>query len=284
MKKVLKMLTVAVLGLVAVIFCVAAFGRFAPKGVANVSVGGWQLRSQIWSGTIRVVGDVVFAPWLKLTVEPGAQVLFDKKLDVQPGNWTKHADAYIKDHDDPTGREGYSKSHFELTGKILAIGTKDRPIIFTSAQAKPEYADWDQIVALGGSRFEYIELAYGHNGLNLSGKNVTIKNSKIHDSLWSCVDIFATGNTIENNEIYHCWHQAVGVKVAGANSVKNNFIHDAQLSVNCENGAKPTIENNRFEAAPINPDCPKGINDNENPRRPDTAGGMYNGQLIYPSR
>lgn len=283
MKKWLKIILLVGIALLLTAFLIVMGGKFWPKSLHGASIKGVQLRSQIWSGTIQITDDVIFPPWLKVTIEPGTKILFDKKPDIEGTGWTKYADAYIKDHNDPTGREGYGQSHFELAGKVSAIGTKDRPIIFTSAQAKPEYADWDQLVALRGSRFEYIELSYAHNGLNINGDNVTVKNSQIHDSLWSCVDIFSTDNVIENNKIYHCWHQGIGVKVVGKNTIKNNVIHDAQLSVNCENRANPILTTNSFEAAPMNPDCPQGTNNTETNRRADTAGGTYDGQLIYPA-
>lgn len=110
-----------------------------------------------------------------------------------------------------------------------------------------------------------------------------VSNSRVHDSLWSCVDVFSTGNKVVNNEIYHCWHQAVGVKVLGPNEILNNTIHDAQLGVNCEHGANPTIMANRFEAAPVGADCPAGVGNTETARAADVAGGTYGGQLVYPA-
>lgn len=267
----------------AALLAAAVFASTATS-VADASISGIQLRSQVWEGTIRIVEDTYFAPWATLRIKPGTKVLFEKRHDVEGTEWTKYADEFIRKHGDPTGREGYGKTHYTLSGKISALGTKDSPIIFTSAQAKPEYADWDQLVLLGGSRLEYVELAYAHNGANIDGDGVVIRNSKLHDSLWSCIDIFSTDNLIENNEVYHCWHQGIGVKKAGANLIRNNYVHDAQLSVNCEYGAKPTISGNRFRAAPLNPDCGEGSGNKEEPGEPDTIGGTYNGALIYPAK
>lgn len=255
-----------------------------PSKKSNTDVAGYQLRPQIWSGNITVTGDIIFAPWAKLNIEPGTKVEFEKSQEIVNTSWTKWADAYIKDHNDPTGREGYNQSHFEITGKIIAKGTSQKPILFTSAQTPLEYADWDQLVLFSGSILDNVELSYAHNGINIDGDNVTVKNSKIHDSLWSCVDVYGDNNIVENNDIFHCWHQAIGVKkVKQSNIIKNNRIRDAQLSVNCEFGATPIIEGNTIQAAPINPDCGNGIGNTilDSPR--DTAGGTYGGKLIYPS-
>lgn len=264
---------------------------FLPAKISNAKVSGFHLRPEHWSGTITIVGDTSFAPWVTLTIAPGTKILFEKNPDRADTDWTKFADAYIKDHHDPTGRIGYNQSHFDLVARIKAIGTKQQPIMFSSAQTKPEYADWDQLVLFGGSVLDYVEVAYAHNGVYVGndaalfsgGKVVAISNSTIHDSLWSCIDIWSADATIKNNTVYHCWHQAIGVKGNGLNRIEGNTIHDAQLSINCESGAKPTLIGNRFEAAPMSADCPAGDNNRIIGRPADTPGGTYSGKLIYPS-
>ena len=250
----------------------------------NTSISGIQLFNKEWRGTIHITGDVYFLPWNQLTITPGTKIFFEKEPDLKNTEWISHADAYIKDHNDPTVKEGYSKTHYELYGQIIARGTPEKPIIFTSAQSQPEYADWDELIVASDSILDYVELSYAHNGINLQGNNIHITNSKIHDSLWSCIDIFSTSNKIEHNEIYHCWHQAIGVKVKGVNTIENNFIHNAQLSINCEFDANPSIRKNTFQSAPLNPDCPKSENNIEKAGNYDTLGGTYAGNLIYPAQ
>lgn len=240
---------------------------------------------ETWSGEVHIENDTLFVPWVTLTISPGTKILFKKgqALDLEKTPWTKFADFYIKSHNDPTGRKGYGQSHFELIGKIKAIGTKEKPIIFTSSEKNPEYADWDQIVLFGGSEMSNVEVSYTHNGVLLDGNNIKITDSKIHDSLWSCVDIFSSNNTIKNNEIYHCWHQGVGVKTRGQNLIEGNNIHDAWLSVNCEYGANPTIRKNKIRAAPIAQECKTENNNTIIEAIPDVPGGTYMDKLIYPS-
>src|SRR3990167_5474955 len=169
-------------------------------------------------------------------------------------------------------------------GKIIAKGTAAEKIIFTSAQDKPEYADWDELTLFHGSRLEYVEVAYAHNAVNVSQSDIQITNSTIHDSLWSCVDIYSKDILVEDNQIYHCWHQAVGTKKVSLNTIiRRNFIHDAQVGVNCENGSKPTIVDNKLTAAPIGEECGSGSNNEIIEQPADTIGGTYAGQLIYPS-
>lgn len=279
-------------GLVALLLGVLVWFFSPPQKVADTAVSGMKFRSQVWSGTVRITGDVLFLPTRTLTIKPGTRVLFEKGNDLPNTPWTKFADAYIKDHDDPTGRGGYGKSHFDLYGKILARGLPERPIVFSSGQADPEYADWDQLVLASGSVLDYVEVAYAHNGVNINGRNIRVTNSAIHDSLWSCVDIFSFGTTLENNDIFHCWHQAIGIKTRSAslqiNTIQNNSIHDAWLGLNCEGSATPVVTKNTFAGASVDQNCfakDPGLRANNSieERQADVPGGTYGGRLIYPA-
>jgi len=276
--------------LIALLICFFVMINLPPKEMTDSSISGFQFRSQTWSGNIRITEDTTFLPWTTLTVLPGTKVLFERtnqdnmnQDNINETDWTEWADDFIKSHNDPTGKKGYLRTHYFLYGKINATGTEDATIIFTSAQSMPEYADWDQLILIDGSILDNVEVSFSHNGVNVNGNNLYIGNSKIHDSLWSCVDIFSTGNTIENNEIYHCWHQGIGVKVKGPNTIKNNYVHDSQLSVNCENNANPTIEDSRFVAAPLSPGCKQASNNTNIERSRNVKGGTYDGILIYPA-
>jgi hypothetical protein len=282
-----KRLAIGLGSLVAVIFGVlAALYAGTPSSLQDTTAAGIVIRSQTWSGTITITGDVYFAPWATLIITPGAAVRFEKRtdVDIEATGWTKWADEYIKDNDDPTGRDGYKQAHFHIHGRIVAIGTAAEPIVFTSAQAEPEYADWDQLSLAGGSVLDYVRVSYAHNGVTINGSNVQVTNSVIHDSLWSCVDVFATGVRVSRNEIYHCWHQAVGTKVTGEIVIEDNDIQDANLGVNCEYGSRPTLVNNRFAAAPVSPDCGQGTGNSIEERPADSDGGTFGGRLIYPAQ
>lgn len=128
-----------------------------------------------------------------------------------------------------------------------------------------------------------MEVAYSQTGACLNGGSSTVRNSKFHDSLWTCLDVWSTGNLVENNEAYHCWHQAIGFKVIGENVARNNYVHDAWTGFNCENGALPTLENNTAKAAGTSPACGKNAGVTTEPGTCDSEGGTYHGVLVYPS-
>lgn len=274
------------LAIVAVFVAVVVGGWWyisTPVQLASGEIGGLVLRPHDFSGTVTVTDDVLAAPWATLTFAPGTRVEFERGEPQPDGQWNSFADEYIVDHNDPTGREGYKAWHYNLYGKVIALGEADQPIVFTSAQAEPDYADWGELILLRGSILDQVEVAYTHNGVNINSSDVRVMNSVIHDSLWSCVDIFSTDNTVAYNDIYHCWHQAVGVKTAGQNTIHNNQIHDSNLSVNCEHNATPIIRNNIIAAAPLASNCVADDSNTVTERAADTAGGTYGGALIYPA-
>ena len=234
-----------------------------------------------WHGTVDVDSNLYLLPWQTLTVDPGTVVRFHKRPDVEGTPWIAEADAYVKDHDDPTGHAGYRATHVQVYGRIVAVGTAAQPILFTSAEPTPEYADWNQLVLTDGSRLENVTAEYLHNGINVNGDHVVLRNVTAHDSLWSCIDSFGDDVVMRDIEAYHCWHQAVGYKGGGANVLDGAYLHDSQVAVNCENGSQPTLLHVTTKAAFMAPNC-GSPEVTEMPGDSDVAGGTYGGVLVYP--
>jgi hypothetical protein len=237
-----------------------------------------------WSGTVTLDHSVYLLPWQTLRIDPGTVVRFSKLPDQADSSWIPEADAYVKDHNDPTGHTSYRSTHFMVYGQIVAVGTKEAPIRFTSASATPEYADWNQLVLTGGSRLENVTAEYMHNGINVQGDNVVLRNVVAHDALWSCIDSFGAHVTMEHIEAYHCWHQAVGFKgeAASSDTLADAFLHDSQVSAHCEDGSQPTLVRMTLRAAYLAPDCGPGVGTVRLEGGADVAGGTYGGVLVYP--
>jgi len=253
--------------------------------VKNADVSGVQLRSQIWEGTIHIRGTTRFVPGTRLTIKPGTSVLFHQGPKTNCREWARNADAFIRDHGDPTGKACYENNHYRLAGEIIANGTEDRPIIFTSAQQNPDFADWSQVSLFGISVIDHAEVSYSRNGLTILEPGSAVTNSRIHHSLWSCIDIFSSDTLIQGNEIFECWHQGVGIKDHSGNIIQDNFIHDVQSGINCERG-NGVITNNHLASAGmlITPACGSSEGNTLETKDPSSPGGTYEGRLIYPSR
>lgn len=237
-----------------------------------------------WEGVVELDRSTYVLPWQTLHIAPGTVVRFAKGTDIPGTPWSPNADSYIKDHDDPTGRVGYGLGHHELYGKIVALGTREQPIVFTSAASEPGYADWSQIILATGSRMENVTVEYAHNGINVKGDDVVLRNIVVRDSLWSCIDVFGARAQLRGIEASHCWHQAVGFKADNGGSLEDAYLHDSNLAVNCEGGAQPVLRDLTVKAAPIAPSCPAATGTVQLPGSSDTPGGTYGGRLIYPAQ
>ncbi len=270
-----------IFGIITIIILALLGMRFLPaKVMTDTKVSGIYFLSQEWRGVITVTEDVTFVPPARLIVTPGTRVLFEKKSEVTDTVSSKNANGTIQEGEDPTDSKEYDQAHFHIKGTIIAQGTKNLPIIFTPKTSEPGYADWDQLILKKNSVIEYAEVGYAHNGITIQGKNVVIKNSIVHHSLWSCINVNTNGAIIENNEIFACWHQAIRVETGNVSVIRKNIIHDAMMSVRCL-AAKPTIEENTFTNAPIDSACSAAASNVEKDGQILFDGGTYNGQMLY---
>ncbi len=95
-------------------------------------------RDTVWSGDVRVNGIVHVRKAATLTIRPGTRVLF------AAGRF-------------PTAEEheGFTGPGLKVEGRIVAEGTDEEPIVFTSAGGAPAPGSWDKILFSfsAGSRF-----------------------------------------------------------------------------------------------------------------------------------
>ncbi len=125
-----------------------------------------------WSGEVLIKADVEVAKGATLTVMPGTVVKFEKIEPFGPG----------KLYEDKTHQ--FPRAELIIRGKIIAKGTKDKLITFTSADPSPKPADWGAINLLDteGNIIDYCDLSYAHTAIHAHSGKVTVTNSYIHDS------------------------------------------------------------------------------------------------------
>ena len=89
---------------------------------------------ETWFGTVHVTGDVTMKEGFTLTILPGTTVLFAAHQDDQHSGYAVPLDEYIAQHNDPTWTLEYNQSHsgMDIYGKLIAKGTSEKPIVFTS--------------------------------------------------------------------------------------------------------------------------------------------------------
>jgi len=256
------------------------FPNIFPKKVSNQSISGVQIRSQIWSGEITVTGDVtVFG---NLTILPGTKIKFVVSDDKKRGGVEVPPDGYLDL--DPARLTSYGKTHSGLTifGKLSAVGTPEKRILFTSAAENPKIADWDCLSPLGdGSLIEYATIEYMKVGI-APGPNTPhsiFRNNIVRYSWWGNISTNWSGAQVYNNEVYETGHE--GIDVQGGNPIiEGNTIYNCNVGIvvlrgsaivrnnkiiNCGGGlyntgihvgkdATPILENNYFEPAPPDSD------------------------------
>ncbi len=121
-----------------------------------------------WSGNIVIGGDIYIPPGVTLTIAPGTVIKF-KKID-------EHSDQNLFDIDSPY----YPEAELIIRGRLIAKGTPEKQIVFTSAEMTPRAADWGAINFLGSDDnvIEHVKIFCAYNGIHAHGGSVTVSHSE----------------------------------------------------------------------------------------------------------
>src|SRR3989338_5883224 len=237
-----KILYISVIIAVTIVGMVV-YKYFSTTQKSNTSVSGWFIGNQIWNGDIYVTGDVEILG--NLTVLPGATIKLSVGDDRHKGDEVP-TDGF--NDKDPTRLKSYTTTHSSLfvLKKFIAKGTKDRPIIFTSAASKPNLADCEAIIFQGdGSIVENIIVEYTRNGINPIGEqpNSVIQNSISRHAMWGAISAANSNIKIVNNHLSDAGHEGIDLKFNGNQEVANNIIEDCHTGIASIAGSQ-LIENN----------------------------------------
>lgn len=124
----------------------------------------------VWQGEILIKGDVEVAKGVTLTIMPGTVVRFAK---VEPFGVTKLSKDKLNH---------FPGSEIIVKGQILAQGSPEKMIVFTSAEKNPSPGDWGAVNMLisVGNIFEYCEFSYAHTAVHAHSAHAVITNSNFH--------------------------------------------------------------------------------------------------------
>ena len=158
---------------------------FADDGVLRLHDQTYN-SDQTWSDTVIIDGVVQFSPEANLTIMPGTTVKFTKT---------------------DTDKDGIGENEIYIQGGINANGTKDKPIVFTSAEEHKRPGDWGavNIMVSEGRKNELSNciIEYGYRGFHMHFSKATIKDSQLRDNYLGiqCQDskLDVTGCTISGN-------------------------------------------------------------------------------------
>jgi hypothetical protein len=191
-----------------------------------------------WDGDILVTGDVLIPPGVTLSIAPGTTVRF-KKIGAT-------SDRNLFGVDSPY----YPQAEIIVTGRLIARGTPEKPILFTSAEPQPQPADWGSLNFLGseGNVVENSRIEYAYNGVHAHGAQVLIRNNTFANNAVAIsvkkeeeakgtpgfgipADIVVTGNLIEENK------GGINVRSSRAvitrNTVRNNKFFGIWIKEQC---------------------------------------------------
>lgn len=136
----------------------------APGGVAEV--GGPITSNTTWAGDVHVVDSVTVQPGVTLIIAPGTRVMFQ----------------HYRDYRDPARRLALVAEQ----ATIIAEGTAEAPIYFTSDAPDPQNGDWRMVVLRHSpnSVFRYCVFEFALQGLNVWDSSPVIEHCVVRWNNW----------------------------------------------------------------------------------------------------
>lgn len=219
------------------------FKLFSSTEVSNTTRSGTYFGNQVWSGEITITGDTNIIG--DLTILPDAIIRFEVKDDRGTGDEVP-PDGY--NDRDPTRLKSYATTHASLFvyKKLIAKGTENKKITFTSAAEKPNLADWEAIIFQGdGSILDNVVVEYSRNGINPIGEqqHSIIKNSEVNHTLWGAISTANSTIEVVNNYLSDCGHEGIDVVHKGSQIIKGNTIEDCHAGIVVIGGSSNIADN-----------------------------------------
>jgi hypothetical protein len=179
--------------LLTVVFVIAGLGNRTLFPVVKATyVEGAITQNTTWTlvdSPFVLSGDLVVYPNATLTIEPGVEVRFGGQFSLL------------------------------INGTLLADGTDDKMIRFTSNKQDPGAGDWEAIVFISAqaSSLTHCIIEYGMNGTTVASGSLNIRNSKVNWNSQNGIVIVNGNVVVENSEIAN--NVMSGILVSGTNQV-----------------------------------------------------------------
>ena len=102
----------------------------------------------VWSGEVLIDGILTVAPGVVLEIRPGTVVRFTRR---------------------DSNQDGIGEHELFIQGRILAQGTAERPVLFTSAEPEPVAGDWGALNMMASeeaNQFTHCLIEYAYRGFH----------------------------------------------------------------------------------------------------------------------
>jgi parallel beta-helix repeat protein len=187
------------------------------------AVSGEITADTLWEGTVEVTGEVTVPEGTVLVIQPGTTVRFAVGTDAA----------------------GQRISRLTVHGILVAQGTAEKPILFTSAAATPQPADWGGISlersTAQPSRISHASIRYAVTGIGAMMSNLVAEDLEIRDcerGITAQRELrgHLSRGSIVGNTVGVYYEQSSGFSIA------DSIINDnAEAGVVCASSSSPTI-------------------------------------------
>ncbi len=182
----------------------------APRPATVLELTDPVIRTEaVWSGEVRITGMAVVKKEGRLTILPGTRIVFTP-LD--------------RDGD------GIGDSHLLVEGSLVARGTAEAPILFTSGAASPKKADW-KFLYLDFARegiLEHVISEYAYSGVQVHFCKARIADSVFRHNVdgvrFSTVNLEVTRSRIHDNTHGLRYEERRGSARIHGNEIRDNDI------------------------------------------------------------
>ncbi len=166
---------------------------------------------QIWQNEVRISGVVRVTRQGRLTILPGTKVVFER-ID--------------RDGD------GIGDAELRIEGELVARGTREQPILLTSAAADPQPGDWKFLYFdyARKAELEYLISEYAYSGVQVHFCRAQIAFSEFRYNIDGVR--FSTANIrLTDSYLHHNRHGIRYEERGGKGGVRHNRISDNQIGI-----------------------------------------------------
>lgn len=217
----------------------------------NRILSGTIFFDQRWEGTILIEGDLFIPPHVDINIKPGT-VIEIAETDKTPSDFDIEIGPDGFNDNDNSRLKSWKDKHVSIfaAGRLIANGTNERPIIFTSTNPNATYLAWGSLTLTGNQAYlNNVLVENNQAGITVPSpsENILVENSLVRNVFWGCFSIANSNGVYKNNIAENCGHE--GFDIRGNPTLINNTVRYSHTSVVLIDG-EPILKENIFQNEP----------------------------------